>query len=296
MSAANERTVTETGWRGRSARYHRVMRGLLTAVVIAAGLKLLVWWLEPRMAFFPIRGVQETPAVANLPFADLRIPTADGETLHAWWIDHPQPSAHVIFFHGNGGNMSLWLDVIVELRRRGFAVLALDYRGYGDSTGRPSERGLYRDADAAVRTFNERFRRPGTPVLYWGRSIGCAVAASAAQRAAPDALVLESPFPSMRSIFAGNPVMGFLTVFSSYRFPTSRFLERYDRPLLVIHGDADSIIPYRLGRQVFDRAPGTRKTFVNIPGADHNDLHVVHPPMYWRAVEEFVRALRVSTP
>jgi fermentation-respiration switch protein FrsA (DUF1100 family) len=271
------------------------MRGLLTAVVIAAGLKLLVWWLEPRMAFFPTRGVQETPAAANLPFTDVRIPTDDGETLHAWWIDHPQPSAHVIFFHGNGGNLSLWLDVIVELRRRGFGILALDYRGYGDSTGRPSERGLYRDGDATVRAFNQRFRRPGTPVVYWGRSIGCAVAASAARQAAPDALVLESPFPSMRSLFAGNPVMSFLTVFSSYRFPTSRFLERYDRPLLVIHGDADSIIPYRLGRQVFDGAPGTRKTFVNIPGADHNDLHVVNPPLYWRAVEEFFRALRSST-
>ncbi len=162
------------------------------------------------MAFFPTRGVQETPASARQPFVDLRIPTDDGETLHAWWLEHPEPSAQVLFFHGNGGNLSMWLDVVVELRRRGFSVLAVDYRGYGDSTGRPTERGVYRDADAAVRLFNERLRRPGSPVIYWGRSLGSAAAASAASRGASDALVLESPFPDTRAVFAGNPVMQLL--------------------------------------------------------------------------------------
>ena len=171
------------------------------------------------MAFFPTRGVQETPASARQPFVDVRIPTDDGETLHAWWLEHPQPSAQVLFFHGNGGNLSMWLDVVVELRRRGFSVLAVDYRGYGDSTGRPTERGVYRDADATVRLFNERFRRAGSPVIYWGRSLGSAVAASAASRGASDALVLESPFPDTRAIFAGNPVTQVLTCSRRTGFP-----------------------------------------------------------------------------
>jgi uncharacterized protein len=279
-------------------RYHRLMRALVVAGIVGVGLKLLVWWLEPRMAFFPTRGVQETPAAERLPFVDVRIPTDDGETLHAWWLEHPQPSAQVLFFHGNGGNLSMWLDVVAALRRRGFSVLAVDYRGYGDSTGRPSERGLYRDADAAVRVFDERFRRAGSPVIYWGRSIGSAVAASAASRGGAEALVLESPFPDMRAIFAGNPVMQLLAVFSSYRFPTSKFVERYtgrsQRPLLVIHGDADTIIPYAAGKRVFDRAGTSRKTLVTIRGADHNDLHVVNPDAYWQAIGEFVKSLSGS--
>jgi uncharacterized protein len=276
-------------------RYHRLMRALVVAGIVGVGLKLLVWWLEPRMAFFPTRGVQETPAAENLPFVDARIATDDGETLHAWWLEHPQPSAQVLFFHGNGGNLSMWLDVVVALRRRGFSVLAVDYRGYGDSTGRPSERGLYRDGDAAARAFDQRFRRSGSPVIYWGRSIGSAVAASTASRGGADALVLESPFPDMRSIFAGNPVMRLLTVFSSYRFPTSKFVERYtersQRPLLVVHGDADTIIPYAAGKRVFDRAATSRKTLVTIRGADHNDLHVVNPDVYWQAIGVFVKSL-----
>ena len=267
-----------------------MMRLLIGIVLGLATLKGVIWWAEPRMAFFPYRGVQETPAAAGLPFVDLKISTADGETLHAWWLEHPAARAQVIFWHGNGGNLSLWLDVIAGLRARGFSVMAVDYRGYGASTGKPSERGLYRDADAAVRLFGDRLKKPGVPVIQWGRSIGSVVAAHAASTG-PDAVVLESPFPDIRAVFAGNPLMKFLSLFSSYRFPTSRLLERYDGPLLVIHGDADTIIPFRAGQQVYERARGARKTFTVIPGGDHNDLHVRNPALYWKAIDEFVKGL-----
>jgi hypothetical protein len=264
---------------------------VIAIVVVLLALKLLVSWLEPRMAFYPIRGVQATPADAGLTFTDVKIPTADGESLHAWWLDAGEPRGQVIFWHGNGGNLSLWLDVVVELRRRGFSVLAVDYRGYGASTGTPSEKGLYRDAEASVRIFDERLRRGGAPVIYWGRSIGAPVAAYAASRTPPDALVLESPMPDVRSVLRTNPVMWLLSFLSSYRFPTSAFLARYDRPLLVIHGEADSIVPFSAGKQVFDAAPTRRKTLAVIEGADHNDLHVATPSPYWRQIDEFVNSL-----
>lgn len=255
--------------------------GLLT-------LKLLVSWLEPRMAFYPIRGVQQTPAAAGLQYAEVRVPTADGETLHGWWLEHGTPRAQAIFFHGNGGNLSLWLDVIADLRKRGISVFAIDYRGYGASTGSPSEKGLYRDAEAALTVFAERLRKPGVPVVYWGRSIGSPVAAYAATREAPDALVLESPMPDVRSLLRTNPVMWVLSFLSSYRFPTARYVRQLDTRLLVIHGDSDSIVPYAAGQRVFDAAGTTSKTFVTIPGADHNDLHVARPDVYWRAVDAFL--------
>ena len=133
-----------------------VLLGILVRIVIAlVVLKLVVWWLEPRMAFFPLAGVQDKPAAAGIVYRDLRIGTADGETLHAWWLEHGAARAQVVFFHGNGGNLSLWLDLLVEMWRRGLSVLAVDYRGYGASTGSPSERGLYRDAEATVRAFEE---------------------------------------------------------------------------------------------------------------------------------------------
>jgi fermentation-respiration switch protein FrsA (DUF1100 family) len=268
-----------------------VFRWIAMLVMTLVVIQLVVWLLEPRMAFFPIRGVQETPAAFGLAYADQRIPTSDGETLHAWWLGHPTPRAQVLFFHGNGGNLSLWLDVIAELRRRNFSVLAVDYRGYGDSTGRPSERGIYVDATAAVDWFNRRLRQPDAPVILWGRSLGTPAAASAAAHHRPDALVLESPFADAGAIFGANPVMRFVLLFSSYSFPTLRLLERYDGPLLVIHGDRDTIIPFRAGRDLFERAPTGRKEFVVIRGADHNDLHVADPASYWAAIDRFVSGL-----
>jgi fermentation-respiration switch protein FrsA (DUF1100 family) len=257
-------------------------------LVTVLALKLLVVWLEPRMAFFPTRGIQETPAAAGLDYVDVAIATDDGERLHAWWLEHPQPRAQVVYFHGNGGNLSLWLDVLIDLRRRGFTVLALDYRGYGASSGSPSEQGLFRDTDAAIRTFAERLQKASAPVIYWGRSIGSPFAAYAATKAAPAALVLESPIPDARSVLRTNPVLWVLSFLSSYRFSASTFVRQVDVPLLVIHGDRDSIIPYAAGRRVFDAARTSRKTFATIEGADHNDLHVTNPTAYWRAVDGFI--------
>lgn len=257
-------------------------------LVAVLALKLLVVWLEPRMAFYPTRGVQETPAAAGLAYVDVAIGTDDGEKLHAWWLEHPQPRAQVVYFHGNGGNLSLWLDVLAELRRRGFSVLAVDYRGYGASSGSPSERGLFRDTDAAIRTFDERLKKPSAPVIYWGRSVGSPFAAYAATKSTPAALVLESPIPDIRSVLRTNPALWLLSLLSSYRFSSSTFVRQADVPLLVIHGDRDSIVPYAAGRRVFDAARTSRKTFATIEGADHNDLHFVNPAQYWRAVDAFV--------
>jgi hypothetical protein len=272
-----------------------VVRTLVLLAVAAGAVTLLVWWLEPRMAFFPFAGVQETPAVFKLDYADHKIPTADGETLHAWWIEHPSPRAQVIYWHGNGGNLSLWLPVLADLHQRGFSVLAVDYRGYGASTGRPSEKGLYRDGEAAVAYFRERLRKDGVPTIYWGRSLGCAIASHTAARSAPDGLVLESPFPDVGFLFRGNPIMKVLSIFSSYRFATAANLESYRGPLLVLHGDADSIIPFEAGRRVFESAPTTAKTFAVLKGADHNDVYASHPD-YAAILDRFLASLRRPRP
>lgn len=272
----------------------RILRALIALVIAAAVLKLFVWWLEPRMAFFPWPGVQETPASADLEFSDLRIPTADGETLHGWWLPHPAPRAQVIYWHGNGGNLSLWLPVLAGLRGHGFSVMAVDYRGYGDSTGRPSESAIYRDADTVTAYFAQHLKRAGVPVVSWGRSLGCAVASHAAREGAFNALILESPFPDVRTLLRGNPVMFALSLFSNYRFSSADHLQTYTGPLLVIHGDADSIIPFRNGQQVFERAASRDKVFVALSGADHNDPHGGHPD-YWREVERFLGS-RLHTP
>jgi pimeloyl-ACP methyl ester carboxylesterase len=268
----------------------RWVTGLITFAAILASLKLLVWFLEPRMAFFPWKGIQETPATIGLVYSDHTIETADGEKIRAWWIEHPAPRGQVVYWHGNGGNLSLWLDVLADVHRRGFSVLAADYRGYGASSGKPSEQGIYRDADAVTAYFDRRLRRPNVSVVVWGRSLGSTVAAYMASIKPPDALLLQSPFPDVAFLFARNPVMRFLSLFSSYTFATSRHLQRYTGPLLVIHGDSDSVIPFEAGKHVFESAANSQKSFVALERSDHNDDLSNHPA-YWKSIDDFLAHL-----
>jgi fermentation-respiration switch protein FrsA (DUF1100 family) len=263
------------------------MRAALVAAVVVALLVLLVRRLEPRLTFFPAAGEWHTPADLGLAYDAVDVRTADGETLRAWWLPAPQPLATVIYFHGNGGNLSVWLPILAGLVREGCAVLAFDYRGYGRSTGRPSERGLQRDVDAVLEAFASR-DRGARPLVYWGRSLGVPMAAYAASRRAPDALILESGFPDGRAVL-GRGLLRALAVAGTYRFDTVRHLRDVRAPVLVLHGDRDRVIPFALGQALFARIGGP-KQFVVIRGGDHNDAVPPDAGAYWAPVRAFVTA------
>jgi fermentation-respiration switch protein FrsA (DUF1100 family) len=271
----------------------RRVLGLIVFVVVLVGVTAaLVRLGERSMAFFPFRGEAETPAQYGIDFTPLDIPTPDDERLRAWWLPADRPRAQVIYFHGNGGNLSLWCPIIVGVRRQELSLLAVDYRGYGMSTGSPSERGLYRDVDATLERFYRELRREDTPVVYWGRSLGATMAAYAAARRAPDGLVLEAGFPSARAVLRGNPLLMVMGLFSSYRFATAEWLQSVERPVLVIHGTADRIIPFALGRELFGGIRGAKR-FHAIEGGDHNDAQPLEAAAYWEAVRQFVADLEV---
>ena len=148
-----------------------ILTATLALLAVAAALLLVVRMVEPRLAFFPLPGESTTPAAFGVPHDTLSVTTGDGEQLQGWRLGpakagpHVLPRAHVVYFHGNGGNLSIWAPVLAGLARRGYAVTAFDYRGYGNSTGRPSEHGLYRDVDAVI----ERFwsgPQPEAPVVW----------------------------------------------------------------------------------------------------------------------------------
>ena len=261
------------------------------ATVVLVALVAVVRLLEPRFAFFPTAGESLTPNDLGVEFEALTLSTRDSERLHAWSIGGQETRARILYFHGNGGNLSVWAPIVTGIAARRFAVFAFDYRGYGLSTGRPTEQGLYRDVDAAV----DHFWRVSSnaPVVYWGRSLGVAMAAYGATRRKPDGLILESGFPDARQLIRGSPLLSALAVFATYRFPSNTFLERLDTsvPVLVMHGDDDQIVPIAQGRALFEGITA-RKQFITIRGGDHNDLSPADPDRYWDAVEGFVESLR----
>jgi fermentation-respiration switch protein FrsA (DUF1100 family) len=270
----------------------------LVVIVVSTALVITMKWLvarvEPRLTFFPSAGETETPRSIGLEYEAVSIRTADEETIAAWWMPHEAARADVVYFHGNGGNLSMWLPILAGVQASGLNVLAFDYRGYGRSTGSPTEKGLYRDADAVLAELarlRQRESAAGTtvrrPIIYWGRSLGGPVAAYATTVTRPDGLILESTFPEKRAVLGRQLVLRTLDLLASFRFETADMLRGFDRPTLVMHGDADSVVPYAAGRALFERL-SEPKRFVTLRGADHNDFHPATAREYWEAVNDLV--------
>jgi pimeloyl-ACP methyl ester carboxylesterase len=252
-------------------------------------LKTLVGSMEPRLVFFPYKGEDANPGILGLPYQQLTLSTSDGERIVAWQLEPDNPRADVVYFHGNGGNLSVWLPVLASLHRLDYRVLAVDYRGYGLSTGTPTEEGVYRDAEAVVRHAAAN-RATGRRMIFWGRSLGAPIAASATHTVTPDALILESAFPDKAAVIRTQPVLRMLNVFGSYRFSTVELLRGFRKPVLVLHGERDSIIPFALGRELFDTL-AEPKHFAAIRAADHNDFFEATDTMYWDPIEHFIDGL-----
>ena len=254
------------------------------------GLALLVRQFEPRFAFYPFPGEDRTPGSFGLPFTAITIETADGERLRGWHLPRADAVAQVVYFHGNGGNLSVWSDILAGIVEHGYEVIAIDYRGFGVSTGAPTEQGLYRDVEATITYVDGHLRRQDLPLIYWGRSIGSAMAAYAASRRAPDGVILEAGFPNARSIFESSPIMLALTLFATYRFPTAEWMASVRAPVLVLHGDQDGVIPYSAGQRLYEALPGPKR-FVTIAGGDHNDPSPPDAALYWGAIQEFITSV-----
>jgi fermentation-respiration switch protein FrsA (DUF1100 family) len=270
--------------------WNSMWRLILAATLAVAGFAATVRLFEGRFAFFPLAGETTTPAAFGIPYERVELTTADGRRLGAWSMEGADATATILYFHGNGGNLSVWAPVLAAIREHGYAVYAFDYRGYGRSSGRPTERGLYLDVEAAVRWVSDA-RRADRPLVYWGRSLGTTMAAYAAtlgQR--PNGLVLEAGFADARTLLRGSGLLAAVALFSSYRFPTARFAADAAVPTLVLHGDRDSVVPFTNGQDLYDRLREP-KQFVTIPNGDHNDLVPVDPQRYWGTIAEWIASL-----
>jgi uncharacterized protein len=238
-----------------------------------------------RAVYYPMRYPNGWwQAQAQVAATDVWLRASDGVKLHAWWIEPPGARIATLFLHGNAGNITHRVTHIQEIAAAGSSVLMLDYRGYGKSEGRPTEHGLYADAEAGY----EYLRSLGKPIVAHGESLGTAVAVDLAAKRPCAGVVLEAPFPSARAMAAKMlPVIGPLLIFS---YNSASKIQRVRAPLLFIHGDRDSIVPLELGRALFNAAREP-KAFWIVPGADHNDLVEAAGPQYRERLREFYAAL-----
>lgn len=262
----------------------------MTAIVtVVLGLVLLngfMYLRQPSMIFYPSREMVAKPSDWGLEYSDVQLVSGDGVALHGWYIPHPGAQRAVLFLHGNGGNISHRGDSVPIFHRLGFNVLIIDYRGYGQSKGRPSEAGLYQDAASAWRYLTETREFAHQDIVIFGRSLGGAVAAQLASQVDAGALILESTLSTARDFAASAFPFLSHVLYVRYDFNSAARLQQVNYPVLVLHSPADQIMPYRLGEKLY-AAAREPKQFVALRG-DHNSGFLLSQPGYEQALGEFI--------
>jgi fermentation-respiration switch protein FrsA (DUF1100 family) len=259
--------------------------------IIAAAMTLL-WTIQRRFMYFPAGSVPTPGEIGLTDVEPVRFETSDGLWLRGWFfaVTGPSPRVTVLVFSGNAGNRALRCPLATALRRHGLQVLLVDYRGYGGNPGAPTENGLTADSRAARRYLAGRPDVDASRLVYFGESLGTAVAVSLAVEQPPAALILRSPFTSMADV--GQYLYPFLPVrlLLRDRFAAIDHIRQIRAPLMVIAGGRDRIVPLDNSQRLYDAAE-TPKTLLVIPDADHNDYELLAGDEMIRAIARFVGPL-----
>jgi len=261
-------------------------------LLVALSCVLLLMIFEERLIFFPVK--YDGSAYWRLNgsvYEDVHFEADDGIRLHGWYFEHEEPRAVVLFSHGNAGNVTHRLEMAHRLQRLGLSVFVFDYRGYGRSEGRPHEQGVLADARAARKKLAELAGVAECEIVQMGRSLGGAVAVDLAARDGARGLVVESTFSSMPDVAAVH--YPFLPVhrFMRTRLDSISIIGEYRGPVLQSHGDGDGIVPFHLGKRLYEAVDTDNvffTQFFSIAGGDHNDPQ---PDEYYQLLDTFIDRL-----
>lgn len=279
---------------GRIGRVARTLTVVLAALILFSLVVRYMLILDRMMIYFPQRGIAATPDSVGLKYEDVYLTASDGTRVHGWHIPG-ESDVTLLWFHGNAGNISHRLDNILMLRQRlGVGVFIVDYRGYGLSEGRPSEKGIYMDAEAAFGYLVDELGLDAErEVVLFGRSLGAGVAVEMGTRHRVRGVILESGFTSIREMAGASgsplPIPLVLRLFEA-RYDSVAKMGRVKSPALILHGDRDDTVPYWMAEKLF-AAANEPKTLYRIRGAGHNDTYYVGGEGYFEALREFIDLL-----
>ena len=262
------------------------------AAVLIIAYSVLGWslfFLQPSFLYRPVRGVIYTPEEIDLEYENITFETPDGVRLNGWFIPSPNAKYTILFCHGNGGNIMHRLDSINIFYELGLNCFIFDYRGYGNSTGKPSEEGTYTDARAAYDwLIKDKKIRPEN-IIVFGRSLGGSIGANLAANAEVGGLVVESSFTSFVDI--GKKFYPYMPVkwFARFKYETINYIREVNYPVMVIHSRNDELIPFELGQEIFEAANEPKK-FVEIYGG-HNDGFLLSNDIYIKGWQDWLKLL-----
>ncbi|HEY3176962.1 MAG TPA: alpha/beta hydrolase [Candidatus Polarisedimenticolia bacterium] len=254
--------------------------------------------IQDSFIYHPAQEIRHTPDFLRIPYEEVTLATADGETIAGWYVPAEAPEATILFLHGNAGNRGDRINDLAGLRRMDLSILIIDYRGYGGSTGSPSEEGLHADTRAAWEHLTAgRGLDPARIVLY-GESLGSVPALHLARsleaegRPGPVALILEGALTS--ALEMGRRAFPFLPVRWILRAKLDNLsaVREVSTPILFLHGERDEVAPIEMGRRLYESSASRMKEFHEVKGAWHNTLWTSGGAAVHRAIREFIRRAR----
>jgi hypothetical protein len=262
-------------------------------LAVYAGLALYLYLFQGQFVYFPempSRVVAFTPKDAGLGYESVQLQTEDGETLAGWFVPAATPKGSVLYLHGNGGNIGHRIEMIEIFHRLGLNVLIFDYRGYGESTGHPTEEGTYRDALAGWRYLTETRHIPAAELYYFGESLGGSIASWLAERHPPKAMVLYATFTSIedmaRKLYPFMPAR----LLARFRYDTKNALTKVLCPVFIMHSPEDEIVPYAHAKELL-AVVQRHKQLVPLIGG-HNDALFISLDIYSKELEAFLQKVR----
>ena len=278
--------------------YRRYKQGKFMAVLITIlsivaavylGLSILLFLSQSRVLYQPSRSYDYVPADYGLACEEVLLSTPDEVTLAAWYVPAEGAERTVLFCHGNAGNISHRLDTLKMFYELGLNCLVVDYRGYGKSTSKPTEKGTLIDIMAGFQWLNEEKGVRPEELILFGRSLGGSIAATIAKDINPGGLVLESAFTSFDDVGAHYYPWLPVRLFSRFDYNTLEAVKQVTCPVLVIHSPDDEIIPYKFGQQIF-AAANEPKQFGNLEGG-HNEGFYDNDDLYKQIWENWLQHL-----
>ncbi len=252
--------------------------------------------LYANMLFHPNRypeGDYDCGEIAGIKAEDVFFAGADGKMLHGWHLSVPGSTKTLLFSHGNTGNLTGRPHLLAVLLKCGASVFIYDYRGYGRSDGTPTVQGICDDGRAAFDHLEKERRLKASSIVLYGESLGAAVSCQVSATRNCAGMILQSGFSSLRQI--GIEMLPLMKIYPSALFPrpgldSAQVLEKNTRPLLIIHGEKDGVVPFSHARELYQRAQKP-KSFMPLPAAAHNDICFVAADQFIDSVKTFLMAL-----
>lgn len=266
-----------------------MLKIFVLVVCVYLSFVFLLYLFQDSLIYIPYKDITNTPKDIGLLYQEFQIVTPDNVELNAWFVQNKnKDSCVVLFSHGNGGNISHRLEKIRLLHSIGLSVFIYDYRGYGLSTGKPSEKGTYTDAESVWTFVVNSLKIPSNRVVIYGESLGVSVAAKLAGQKEAGGFIGESGFSSLKSmgsrLYPVFPVKYLLR----YEYDTLQHMLDMNMPTLIIHSKDDEIVPFEDAMLIFKTAKSP-KEFVELRGG-HNDAFIISKDIYLNGIKKFLQS------